>query len=51
MGILSLQLRPGDDRLCVQEGHISVLQLVLNQGADPLIQDHHGRDAYRVALR
>ena len=34
-----------------QEGHIAVLQLMLQHGADPLSQDHHGRDALRVALR
>ena len=34
-----------------QEGHMSVLSLLLAHGADPTLQDHHGRDPYRVALR
>ena len=34
-----------------QEGHMGVLSLLLSHGADPTLQDHHGRDPYRVALR
>ena len=30
---------------------MEVLQLLLQHGADPLLQDHHGRDPHRVALR
>ena len=37
--------------VAAQEGHIPVLQLLLQHEADPLQQDHHGRDPYRVALR
>ena len=35
----------------LQEGHMGVLSLLLAHGADPTLQDHHGRDPYRVALR
>jgi hypothetical protein len=28
-----------------------LLQLLQQHGADPVQQDHHGRDPYRVALR
>ena len=34
-----------------REGHMGVLSLLLAHGADPTLQDHHGRDPYRVALR
>ena len=37
--------------VAAQEGHMEVLQLLLQHGADPLLQDHHGRDPHRVALR
>ena len=37
--------------LTIQEGHMTVLSLLLSHGADPTLQDHHGRDPYRVALR
>ena len=37
--------------LTLQEGHMTVLSLLLSHGADPTLQDHHGRDPYRVALR
>ena len=30
---------------------MGVLSLLLAHGADPTLQDHHGRDPYRVALR
>ena len=30
---------------------MGVLSLLLSHGADPTLQDHHGRDPYRVALR
>ena len=30
---------------------MNVLSLLLSHGADPTLQDHHGRDPYRVALR
>ena len=30
---------------------MTVLSLLLSHGADPTLQDHHGRDPYRVALR
>ena len=30
---------------------MEVLKLLLQHGADPMLQDHHGRDPYRVALR
>ena len=33
-----------------QEGHMGVRKLLLQHGADPTLQDHHGRDPYRVAL-